>query len=230
MRRTLLTVLLLAIAVAGLRTPPAGAMASHRGWPPYDGMLLMNVRDSSRPLDARAGFNPFGSATRKQGCKDSSDKPSSSCKHWMEKTADGYVMRASGAHHRLYGGHGDDRIHAGNNGDVIWGDYKPSGQPTSQRDRLTGGDGPDFIYPSHGRNVVAGGAGTDVIHARFGRGTIDCGPGTDVVYVHPRKRRGRKRAYKLTGCEVVRTRSGESAPAWILRRLPWPITDTQSRR
>lgn len=230
MRRALLPLLLLVSAIAGLVFVPfATGMASHRGWPPYDGMLLMNERDSSRPLDARAGANPFGSADRKQGCKDTSDKPSSSCKHWMDKTADGYVMQATGAHHRLYGGHGNDTIHAGDNGDVIWGDYKPSGQPTSQRDELTGGAGPDFIYPSHGRNVVVAGDGNDVIHGRFGRGKIDCGPGRDIVYVHPRKRKGSKKAYKLTNCEVVSTKTGESAPKWILRGLPWPITDTQTR-
>ena len=229
MSRTALLLVLLAAAVLGTVAPSASGMASHRGWPPYDGMLLMNERDSSRPLNGRVGLNPFGSASRKQGCKDTSDKPSTSCKHWIELTRDGYVVRDTPNHHRLYGGHGDDRIHAGPNGDVLWGDYKPSGQPTSQRDELTGGAGPDFIYPSHGRNVIAAGDGTDVIHARFGRGRIDCGPGRDVVYVHPRKRKGRKKAYTLSNCEVVSTKTGESAPKWVLRGLPWPITDTQTR-
>ena len=225
LRRVLPVLLLALLALGAARAVPAGANASHRGWPPYDGMLLMNERDSSRPLNARVGFNAFGGPDRRRGCKDTKDKPSSSCKHWLQRTADGYVVIANDDHHRLYGGHGNDRIHAGDNGDVIWGDYKPSGQPTSQRDQLWGGAATDFVYTSHGRNRVAAGAGNDVIHARYGRGRIDCGPGRDIVYVHPRKRR----AYKRSGCEVVSTKTGQSAPAWILRGLPWPITSIQDR-
>ena len=36
-----------------------GAKTSHDGWPRIDGMLLMNKDDSSRPLDARPGHDPF---------------------------------------------------------------------------------------------------------------------------------------------------------------------------
>jgi hypothetical protein len=38
---------------------PAGANTSHDGWPTITGMLLMNKTDSSRPLDARPGHDPF---------------------------------------------------------------------------------------------------------------------------------------------------------------------------
>jgi hypothetical protein len=55
---------------------------------------------------------------------------------------------------------------------VLWGDYKPSGQPVTQLDQLIGGPGKDFIYAGHGRNVIVTGAGPDVVHAHFGRGEI----------------------------------------------------------
>jgi hypothetical protein len=35
-------------------------------------------------------------------------------------------------HNELLGGHGDDIVHAGIAGDVLWGDYKPSGQPVTE--------------------------------------------------------------------------------------------------
>src|SRR5579871_4663655 len=51
-------------------------------------------------------------------------------------------------HNELLGGNGDDTIYGGQAGDVIWGDYKPSGQPTTQVDHIYAGDGPNFIYTS----------------------------------------------------------------------------------
>ena len=53
------------------------------------------------------------------------------------------------------------RAEPGPRGDVLWGDYKPSGQPgpRRQQDVLIGGRGDDYIYGSHGRNrIVTGGA------------------------------------------------------------------------
>ncbi len=103
----------------------------------------------------------------------------------------------------LLGGHGSDTIMGGPRADVIWGDFKPSGQPTTQVDRLYGGAGSDFIYASHGWNRIGGGAGDDVIHAHFGHGIIDCGAGRDIVYISHRGRRG----WKLHGCEVLSYRT-----------------------
>ena len=48
-------VLLILLAAAG----SVVAKTSHEGWPRIDGMLLMNKDDSSRPLDARPGHDPF---------------------------------------------------------------------------------------------------------------------------------------------------------------------------
>jgi hypothetical protein len=215
MSRSLL--LTLALLVALLATAaPAGALASHDGWPPTS-MLLMNKTDGSRPLDARPGFDPFGGRDRNYRC-DSIHGTSSSCAGRFEHHGrHHFVITSQPGHSRLLGGHGNDVLHASPWGDVLWGDYKPCCQPASQHDRLIGGAGPDFIYASHGRNVIRSGAGTDAIHAHFGHGRIDCGPGRDIVYV-VKHHRGR---WKLRNCEVVSTRTGESAPAWLTRQLPW---------
>ena len=100
---------------------------------------------------------------------------------------------------------------------MLWGDYKPTGNDGEQFDRIRGGAGPDFIYPSHDRNIISGGAGSDSIHGHFGHGRVDCGPGRDILYIHG----GHRRRYKHVNCEVISTRTGKSAPKWLLRGLPW---------
>ena len=106
-------------------------------------------------------------------------------------------------HNELLGGHGDDTITAGDIGDVIWGDYKPSGQPTTQRDILTGGPGKDHIYASHGINTIVSGGGEDQIHAHFGRGSITCTNRKPLVFLSHRS----QRKYKLHGCTRITFRS-----------------------
>jgi hypothetical protein len=210
-------VLLATVVLAVLAAVPvaAGANASHRGWPPMD-MLLMNKTDSTRPLDARPGLDPFGGTDRRYSC-DSIHKMSRSCAGRFEPSGTGFVITDRPGHSRLLGGHGDDTISASPWGDVIWGDYKPTGNRTRQSDRLSGGAGPDFIYPSHGRNVIDAGAGTDSIHGHFGHGRVDCGPGRDILYIHG----GHRQRWKHVNCEVISTRTGQSAPKWLLRGLPW---------
>jgi Ca2+-binding RTX toxin-like protein len=102
-------------------------------------------------------------------------------------------------HNELLGGHGDDVITAGNAGDVIWGDYKPFGQPTTQVDRLTGGAGRDFVYAGHGTNHIDTGAGRDVVHAHYGSGDIRCHSRRTIVYISHKARPH----YKLTGCHRI---------------------------
>lgn len=201
---------------------PAFGLADHTGWPPREpGMLLMNKTDSSRPLDARPGLDPFGGQDSTYSCDELGRKPSKSClPRFVLNPLGGFVNTDQKGHNRLLGGHGNDTIWAGPWGDVIWGDYKPTGQTSKQTDRLNGGAGPDFIYPSHGRNIVVAGAGNDVIHALYGRGTIDCGPGRDAVYL-PRP----VTRYTYKNCEWMRYKTGQSAPRWFLRKLPWPITN-----
>ncbi len=102
-------------------------------------------------------------------------------------------------HNELLGGHGDDTITAGKVGDVLWGDYKPTNNNTTQVDHIDGGAGKDFIYASHGRNVIDGRGGADQIHAHFGRGSIRCASSAATVFLSHRSQPG----YKLTGCKHI---------------------------
>ena len=191
-----------ALLVVTVLAVPALSNTSHAGWPRVNGMLLMNKLDQNRPLDARPGHDPFSGTDPEYRCDglhlDSSCvglprhcRRGHRCKHAV-------VVASAARHNELLGGHGDDEIHAGPWGDVLWGDYKPSGQPESQTDYLTGGADKDFIYASHGRNVIVSGGGADVIHAHFGHGTIRCSAGTTLFL----SRVSRKR-YQLDGCHTI---------------------------
>ena len=176
----------------------ARADTSHKLWPRINGMLLMNKNDSSRPLDARPGHDPFGGQDPHYRC-DTVHKRGQ-CRHRLHTLSSGrkIVTRRAG-HNKLLGGHGSDTIRAGRWGDVIWGDYKPSGQPESQHDTIFGGSGRDHIYASHGRNAIRAGGGNDWIKAHFGRGLVNCGGGNDLLYV---SRRAQKH-YKIRNCERI---------------------------
>ncbi|HEY3758483.1 MAG TPA: hypothetical protein VGL37_01880 [Solirubrobacteraceae bacterium] len=100
-------------------------------------------------------------------------------------------------HNELLGGNGDDTIYGGQVGDVIWGDYEPSGQPTTQVDRIYAGNGPNFIYTSHGTNYVNTGTGATQVHAHFGHGVIHCQSSRAIVYTTLRS------GYRLIGCAHV---------------------------
>lgn len=122
---------------------------------------------------------------------------------WINKQDDHATKHGTGRSDELLGGHGNDVLHGEGEKDVLWGDYKPSGQPGAQWDHLYGGDGRDFIYASHGRNTIDAGAGDDYVKAHFGRGRVDCGPGNDLLYI---SRRAQKR-YTIRNCETVSHRS-----------------------
>ena len=106
-------------------------------------------------------------------------------------------------HNELLGGHGNDTITAGDAGDVMWGDYKPSGQPATQRDVITGGPGKDHIYASHGTNTIVTNGGADRVHAHFGRGSITCTTKQPLIFLSHRS----KPRYKLHGCTRITFRS-----------------------
>jgi Ca2+-binding RTX toxin-like protein len=116
----------------------------------------------------------------------------------------------------LLGGHGNDRLDGADGADILWGDMWPTGNTTRQRDVLTGGQGNDWIYASHGTNTVSGGRGNDriwayfavhaIIHAgagndhvwaRHGRGLVDCGAGDDVIRIP-------LSGYRVRHCETVK--------------------------
>jgi len=103
----------------------------------------------------------------------------------------------------LLGGDGSDTLDGGAGDDVLWGDKNPSGQPATQKDVITGGDGKDWIYSSHGTNTIDAGPGVDHVKAHFGKGTIDCGPGNDVLWVSHKA----KPHYKIRGCETISFKS-----------------------
>ena len=193
MRRALLII----VALSGITATSATASTSHDGWPKINGMLLMNKTDLARPLDARPGHDPFGGTDPRYSC-DAIHKRGS-CHRRMVRTAAGVVVTSKAGHNELLGGHGNDALYAGPWGDVLWADYKPSGQPTSQVDRVFGGNGKDFIYASHGTNMIAAGGGDDWIKAHFGRGSIDCGGGRDLLYISRRA----QRHYTIHGCERI---------------------------
>jgi Ca2+-binding RTX toxin-like protein len=194
-RRLLLIACLVALAVTAV---PAAANTSHAGWPRITGVLLMNKDDGSRPLDARPGMDPFDGQDDRYSC-DSVHLRGACQEQFVDGDDGALVMPSATVHNELLGGHGSDTIHAGPYGDVLWGDYKPSGQPTAQHDRLFGGAGRDFIYASHGYNLIAAGPGDDWIKAHYGHGIIDCGGGDDVVYV---SRRAQKH-YVIRNCETI---------------------------
>jgi hypothetical protein len=99
----------------------------------------------------------------------------------------------------LLGHHGSDVVRGLGGSDVLWADWDPSNQPSTQTDTIDGGDGTDFIYGGHGTNKIDAGAGNDVISIHYGRGTLDCGPGRDIYHVA----RTRKKGYKIRNCEKV---------------------------
>lgn len=170
------------------------AKTSHEGWPRINGVLLMNKLDQSRPLDVRPGQDLFARTDPSYSCDGLHRNRSCA-------SASGTVSRHG--HNKLLGGHGNDTVYAGRHGDVIWGDYKPSGQPESQVDHLFGGRGDDFIFGSHGMNHIAAGSGDDYVKTHWGRGTVNCGGGNDKLYISRRARPG----YRIRNCETISHRT-----------------------
>lgn len=118
----------------------------------------------------------------------------------LKKAGDGNVRyTGTSRSDELLGHHGSDTLRGGDGSDVLWGDWDPSGQPTTQKDVIYGGNGTDFIYGSHGYNTIYAGNGNDVISVHYGRGRVDCGPGRDIYHVA----RSRKRQYTFIHCEKV---------------------------
>ena len=198
MRRRLALLLLPVLLVPAT---VAGANTSHEGWPSIDGVLLMNKRDTSRPLDARPGHDPFGGRDRRYSCDQVHKR--GKCQRRFVRDGHRRVRTERSGHNELLGGHGSDTIYAGPWGDVLWADYKPSHQPTNQVDTIVGGPARDFIYSSHGTNTISAGAGDDWIKAHFGKGAIDCGPGRDLLFIS----RKAQRHFRIANCEQISHRT-----------------------
>ena len=119
---------------------------------------------------------------------------------WMVRESAGtHEFAGTEDNDELLGHHGDDTVIGLEGKDVLWGDWELKGNGSNQSDTLRGGDGNDFLYPSHGKNNMYGGAGNDRIIAYYGHGTIDCGPGT-ADFVQTRE----NGAYKVKNCEIIR--------------------------
>jgi hypothetical protein len=112
-----------------------------------------------------------------------------------------HVLRGvSGVHNYLLGGYGDDTIYGGDSGDVIWGDYHPSGWPSHQTAVIHAGNGRNFIYSNDTVNYVFTGTNpATVVHAHEGSGVIHCENPHIVVFTshHALPR------YRLHGCRHI---------------------------
>jgi hypothetical protein len=106
----------------------------------------------------------------------------------------------NGRHNYLLGGYGDDTIYGGNWGDVIWGDYHPSGWPGFQTAVIHAGNGKNFIYANDTVNYVWTGTNpATVVHAHEGSGVIHCENPNIVVFTS----RHALPQYKLRDCRRV---------------------------
>jgi hypothetical protein len=94
-----------------------------------------------------------------------------------------HVLRGlPSVHNYLLGGYGSDTIYGGQAGDVIWGDYHPTGEKR-QTAVIHAGNGKNFIYANDTVNYVW--TGTDpatVVHAHEDGGVIHCQNPHQVVY------------------------------------------------
>ncbi|MDO9353479.1 MAG: hypothetical protein Q7T55_07280 [Solirubrobacteraceae bacterium] len=96
---------------------------------------------------------------------------------WISKTARSRTYRGTQLNDEILSHHKSDTIYGGDGHDILWGDWDPKNNNTSQVDKLSGEEGNDWIYASHGRNTLSGGPGKDFLYAYYGKGTIDCGAG-----------------------------------------------------
>jgi Ca2+-binding RTX toxin-like protein len=122
---------------------------------------------------------------------------------WVNKYDLSVAFRGTWLNDKLLGGHGNDVLYGYEGADVIWTDYKPTGNTPAQVDTVFAGPGNDWIYASHGRNTIDAGPGNDRVRVWFGYGTVDCGPGRDVLYVSHRSDPNVKRI----NCEKISHKS-----------------------
>ena len=112
-----------------------------------------------------------------------------------------HVLRGvEGKHNYLLGGYGDDTIYGGDSGDVIWGDYHPSGWPAHQTAIIHAGNGRNIIYANDTLNYVWTGTNpATVVHIHENSGVVNCENPHQIVFTshHALPR------YKLDGCKRI---------------------------
>ena len=105
-----------------------------------------------------------------------------------------------GVHNYLLGGYGDDTIIGAGSGDVIWGDYHPSGWPAFQSAVIHAGNGRNVIYANDTVNYVwTGTSPGTVVHAHEGSGAIHCENPRIIVFTSHRALPN----YHLHGCRRI---------------------------
>ncbi len=105
----------------------------------------------------------------------------------------------NGVHNYLLGGYGNDTIYGGDSGDVIWGDYHPSGE-SHQTAIIHAGNGKNYIYANDTVNYVWTGTNPQtVVHAHENSGVIHCENPQQTVYTSHHA----LPHYKLEGCRHV---------------------------
>jgi hypothetical protein len=105
-----------------------------------------------------------------------------------------------GVHNYLLGGYGNDTIYGSWGGDVIWGDYHPSGWPSFQTAIIHAGNGRNVIYANDTVNYVWTGSNpATVVHAHEGSGVIHCESPQIIVFTSHHA----LPHYKLDGCRRI---------------------------
>jgi hypothetical protein len=175
-----------------------------------DILLVMPRSRSTRPRTTRAssrrltgallaGVLAIGAAASAEANTSHAGWPVFGHRYQNKLDADATARGLAGVHDEMLGGNGSDTLYAGDLGDVLWGDYKPGSQPTTQVDTMIGGAGNDFFYASHGTNTISTGGGMNIVHAHYGQGKITCGSPSDIVYLSHKS----KPHYKLVGCRHI---------------------------
>jgi hypothetical protein len=111
------------------------------------------------------------------------------------------VVGLNGVHNWLLGGYGSDTIVGGDHGDVIWGDYHPSGEKF-QVATIVAGNGRNVIYANDTRDFVWTGTNPRTVVHAHGPGTsgvIHCQSAAIVVYMSSIS----QRHFKLDGCRHI---------------------------
>lgn len=109
------------------------------------------------------------------------------------------IVGEKSVHNWLLGGYGSDTIIGGNVGDVIWGDYHPSGEPKHQTAIIHAGNGRNVIYANDTLDYVWTGSNPKTIVHAHGpgiSGVIHCGSSRQVMFLSTVS----EKHFKLIGC------------------------------